>query len=116
MIRMFLHVLVNGFGIWLVAYLIPGVQYHGGFLYLLLTGLVIGLLNLLVKPIVTLFSLPFILLTLGLFYLVINGFLLWLASALLSGLTIDGCVTAILGGLVMAIYNWIMGALLFSKK
>jgi putative membrane protein len=114
--RMFLHVLVNGFGIWLIAYLLPGIHYQGGFLYLLLTGLVIGLLNLLVKPIVTLLSLPFIILTLGLFYLAINGFLLWLAAALLSGLTVDGCGTAILGGLVMAIYNLLARELLFGHR
>jgi len=114
--RMFLHVLINGFGIWLVAYLVPGVNYHGGFLYLLLTGLVIGLLNLLVKPVVTLLSLPFIILTLGLFYLIINGFLLWLAAGLLSGLSVDGCGTAILGGLVMAIYNLLARQLLFKDK
>ena len=64
----------------------PGIPYTGSLAYLLLAGLVIGLINLIVKPIVTLFSLPLIVLTLGLFYLVINGLMLYLAAWLLDGL------------------------------
>jgi putative membrane protein len=77
----------------------------------LIVGLVFGLVNLLVKPIVTLLSLPLIVLTLGLFYLAINGLMLWLASYFLSGLRIDGCLPAILGGLVIAAINWLVRAL-----
>ena len=56
----------------------------------------------------TLFSLPLIVLTLGLFFLVINGAMLLLAGYLLDGLTIDGCLPAILGGLVLALCNWLL--------
>lgn len=111
MIRAVLHVLVNAAALLLASRLVPGIVYEGGWGYLLLAGLVIGLVNLLVKPIVTFFSLPFILLTLGLFYLVINGLMLWLAAALLDGLRVDGCLPAILGGLVIAAGNWLVGAL-----
>ena len=52
-----------------------------------------------------------ILLTLGLFFFVINGAMLFLASLVLSGLTIDGCLPALLGGLVLALANWVVGAL-----
>jgi putative membrane protein len=58
-----------------------------------------------------LFSLPFIVLTLGLFYLVVNGAMFYLAGALLDGLTIDGCLPAILGGLVLALFNWLVRGL-----
>lgn len=115
MLRFLAHVVVNGLGILLIAWLVPGVHYQGGFLYLLLVGLVIGLLNMLVKPVVTVLSLPLIVLTLGLFYLAINGLLLWLAGAMLDGLTVDGCGAAVLGGLVMGFYNWIVGAVLFKR-
>lgn len=116
MIRLLAHVVVNGLGIWLIAWLVPGIHYEGGLWYLLLTGLVIGLLNVLVKPVVTLFALPLILLTLGLFYLAINGILLALAGWLLAGLTIDGCGAALIGGVVMGLYNWMTGALLFGRE
>lgn len=115
MLRILIHILVNGLGIWLIAWLVPGVHYQGSFLYLLLVGLVIGLLNVFVKPVVTILSLPLIVLTLGLFYLAINGILLWLAGALLHGLTVDGCGAAFLGGLVMGLYNWMTGELLFKR-
>ena len=112
MIRAAVQVVFNGLAVWLAAELVPGIVYTGDLVYLLLAGLVIGLLNLLVKPIVTFFSFPFILLTLGLFYLVINGLILWLADAFLDQLTVQGCLPAILGGLVIAACNWVVRAAL----
>lgn len=109
--RSLAQVLVNGIGLVLVARLVPGIDYQGGLLYLALSGLVIGLLNLLVKPLVTLLSLPFIVLTLGLFFLVINGLMLYAAAFLLDGLTVSGCMPALLGGLVMALFNWLVRGL-----
>ncbi len=104
------QVLLNGVAILLAAYFVPGIQYEGGVVYLLLAGLVMGLINLFVKPLVTLLSLPFIVLTLGLFFFVINGLMLYLASWVLDGLTIEGCFPAILGGVVIGIFNWLVRA------
>ena len=109
--RILAQVLLNGVGVVIAAKLVPGVSYSGGLLYLVLVGLVIGLINLLVRPLATLFSLPFIVLTLGLFYLVVNGAMFYLAGVLLDGLTIDGCLPAILGGLVLALFNWLVRGL-----
>ena len=111
MLRALVQIVLNGVAILLVAKIVPGIHYQGDIWYLLLTGLVVGGINLLVRPLVVLLSLPFIVLTMGLFFVVINGFLLYLASFLLSGLTIDGCFPAILGGLVMALFNWAIRAL-----
>jgi len=108
--RAIVQVVLNGIALLLASLLVPGVDYQGGILYLLLAGLVIGLINLLVKPLVTLLSLPLLLVTLGLFYLVINGAMLWLAGWLLDGLTVDGCGAAVLGGLVIALFNWLVRA------
>lgn len=110
MVRALLQVVLNGVALLIAARLIPGIHFTGGWIYLLLAGLVIGLLNLLVKPIVSFFSFPLIVLTLGLFYLVINGLTLLLADALLSELRIEGCLPAILGGLVIALANWLVRA------
>ena len=109
--RALAQIVLNGVGILLAAYLVPGIDYQGGLLYLLLAGLVMGLVNLLVKPLVSLLSLPFIVLTLGLFFLVINGLMLYLAAFLLSGLTVEGCLPAILGGIVLALFNWLVRGL-----
>jgi putative membrane protein len=113
MMRALLQIVLNGVAVLIAAYLVPGIAYHGSLLYLLLVGLVFGLINLIVKPIVTFFSLPLIVLTLGLFYLVINGLMLYLAAGLLQGLEVHGCLPAILGGLVIAIFNWLVRA--FAK-
>jgi putative membrane protein len=115
-IRALVQVALNGIGLLLAAYVVPGVHYEGGIGYLLLAGLVIGLINLLVKPLVTLLSLPLVVLTLGLFFLVINGAMLWLAAQLLAGLSVDGCGAAVLGGLVMGLFNWLVGAFAGAKE
>ena len=116
MARILIQILLNGLGVFLAAYLVPGVTYTGSWPYLLLVGLVIGLINLLVKPLVTLLSLPALILTLGLFYLLINGALFYLAAWLLQGLTVDGCLPAVLGGLVLALFNWLLRGVVQKKK
>ena len=116
MARIVLQILLNGAGVFLAAYLVPGVTYTGSWPYLLLVGLVIGLINLLVRPLVTLLSLPALILTLGLFYILINGLLFWLASLVLDHLTVDGFWAAILGGLVLAVFNWLMRGFVKKKK
>ena len=108
--RALIQILLNGLAILLVARVVPGIHYEGDWIYLLLTGVVVGLLNLTVKPLVTVLSLPFIVLSLGLFFIVINAFILYVAAWLLGGLTIDGCGAALLGGLVMALFNWVVRA------
>jgi putative membrane protein len=110
MIQAIVQVVLNGVAILIASRIVPGIHYTGDLVYLLVVGLVFGLVNLLVKPIVSFFSLPLIILTLGLFYLVINGLMLYLSTFFLSRLTIDGCLPAILGGLVIAVVNWLVRA------
>ena len=115
MFRALLQIVLNGVALLIAAKLIPGIHYQGSLLYLLIAGLVLGLINLIVKPIVSALSCPLILLTLGLFYLVINGLMLYLADFLLEGLRVDGFVPAILGGLVIAVFNGVARALTPEK-
>ena len=115
MLRALLQIVLNGVALLIAARLVPGIHYEGSLLYLLIAGLVLGLINLIVKPIVSFFSFPLILLTLGLFYIVINGLMLYLADFFLAGLRIDGCLPAILGGLVIALFNWVLKALTPDK-
>ncbi|MFL6197606.1 MAG: phage holin family protein [Thermoanaerobaculia bacterium] len=115
MLRALLQIVLNGVALLIAAHLVPGIHYQGSPLYLLIAGLVLGLINLIVKPIVSFFSFPLILLSLGLFYIVINGLMLYLADFFLAGLRIDGCLPAILGGLVIAAFNWVLKALTPDK-
>ena len=84
----------------------------GGFGTYLWIGLIFGVVNAIVGPILRLLSLPFVVLTLGLFLLVVNAALLGLTAALTDRLTIDGFVTALLGGLILAIAGWVADQLL----
>ncbi len=61
-------------------------------------------------------SFPLIVLSLGLFFLVINGLVLYLAASLVPGLTVQGCGPALLGGLVIAAFNWVVRAFTPEKK
>jgi putative membrane protein len=115
MLRALLQIVLNGVALLIAAHLVPGIHYQGSLLYLLVAGLVLGLINLIVKPIVSVLSCPLILLTLGLFYLVINGLMLYLADILLEGLRVDGFLPAILGGLIIALFNWIARAFTSEK-
>jgi len=102
------RVLLNGLGLWLSALLLPGIHWSGGVLYLFVAGFVFGAINVLVRPVVVALSCPLVVLTVGLFYLVINGAMLWLADALLSKLSIDGFGWCVLGGLFLAVYNLLL--------
>ena len=82
---------------------------YGTYLWI---GLIFGLVNAIVGPVLRLLSLPFVLLTLGLFLLIINAALLGLTAALTDRMTIDGFGTAILGGLILAIAGWVADQLL----
>ena len=75
-------------------------------------GLIFGVVNAIVAPVLRLLSLPFVVLTLGLFLLVVNAALLGLTAALTDRLTIDGFGTAVLGGLILAIAGWVADQLL----
>ena len=75
---------------------------------LAVAALVIGFVNALVKPILVLLSLPLTIVTLGLFYLVVNGACLMLAAALVPGFTVSSWGSAIIGALVLSIIGWLL--------
>ncbi|MCS7323993.1 MAG: phage holin family protein [Anaerolineae bacterium] len=112
--KFFLRLGVNAAVIFIAAAVLPGIHVRdeSGLTYLLL-GILFGVLNATVKPLLKLLTCPLILLTLGLFILVINGVILLLVSALSGGaLVVDGLGTAILGGVVMSLANIILEVLL----
>lgn len=114
--RLILAVLGNAFALWVTTVLVPGISFHGSLVKLLVAGAIWGLFNLIVRPIAMFFSIPLLILTLGLFYFVVNGILLWLASFVLPGYSVSGLISGILGALVMTVVNWAVHALLGEKK
>lgn len=99
--------LLSALALYLVAQLIPGVQLRG-FGAALLATIVIGLVDVILAPILRFLTFPFTVLTLGLFRLVVNGFLLKVAAMFTPGFAIDGCLPAILGSLVLTILSMIL--------
>src|SRR3989344_3420776 len=85
----------------LAAYLIPGFVVED-FYTALIVALILGVLNITIKPLLVLLTLPLTLLTFGLFTLVINALLLWFIASFVQGFTVDGFIPALLGGLVIA--------------
>jgi putative membrane protein len=84
----------------------------GAFGTYLWIGLLFGVVNAVVGPILRLLSLPFVVLTLGLFLLVVNAALLGLTALLTDRLTVDGFFTALIGGLILALVSWAADQLL----
>jgi putative membrane protein len=95
---------------------VPGITFAGNWLNLLVGGAIFGLFNAIVRPIARFLTFPLALLTLGLFYVVLNGILLWLAARLIPGYAVADVWAGILGSLVVAIVNWVVGGLLGADK
>jgi putative membrane protein len=109
------HWLVVALSLWFAAYLVPGVHVASG-TTLLLAALVLGLVNAIVRPILTIITLPLTILTLGIFYLVVNGVAFSLASMLVPGFSVDSFGSAILGALVVSVISWIIGGILGPRE
>ena len=113
--KFLIRVLINAVAIAAAALLIPGIQIaNNDIATLLLLGLIFGLVNSMLKPILILLTCPAVILTLGLFVLVINGLLLLITESLAGErLIIDGGImTAIWGGLVMGLVSMALESLL----
>jgi putative membrane protein len=110
-LRILLSIVANAVALVITAYVVPGIAFTGTLVQLLVAGAVFGLLNLIVRPIALLLSVPLLVVTLGLFYFVLNGILLWLFSAFMPGYHVAGIIPGILGSLVIMIFNWVVHAL-----
>ena len=104
-----LRILANTLAILLAAYVVPGVRVEG-FWAALVAGLVLGLINAIVRPILVFLTFPITLLTLGLFLLVLNAFCFWLAAVVVGGFQVNGFLPALLGALIVSIVSWIVTA------
>ena len=106
-----LRVLVNALAIMLAASIVPGIEVNG-LVPALVGGLLLALLNAIVRPILIILTLPITILTLGLFLLVLNGLCFWLASAVVKGFSVAGFWSAFFGALIVSIVSWAATALI----
>lgn len=99
--------------IFLIQKFVPGIvvaNYYSA----LLVALVLALLNLLVRPILFVLTLPITILTLGLFFFILNALMFYLASTIVKGFTIHGFLPALIGSLIVTVASWLLDRL-FGK-
>jgi len=109
-----LRVLINTAAIYFAATIVPGLSVDG-LIPALGAGLVLGLINAIIRPILVLLTLPVTLVTLGLFLFVLNGFCLWLTSLLIRGFVVQGFWSAIFGALIVSIVSWLLTAFVSDR-
>ena len=107
--------LLHALALLAVAYILPSIDVSGP-IHALVAAALIALVNILVRPIFVLFTLPVTLLTLGLFILVINGLLFYLVGAVLEGFEVRSVWSGILGAVLYSLISWALSALVFGNK
>jgi putative membrane protein len=116
--RLLLKWLLSALALLAVAYVYSGVQVTN-FTSALIAAAVIGLLNMVLRPVLVVLTLPVTVVTLGLFLFVINALLFWAASGLLAGFHVNGFVSALIGSLLYSVIGLIIESALgglFSKR
>lgn len=108
MVGFFVHWLVLAVALWVAAYVVPGVGVSS-WQALAIGALILGFVNAIVRPILVILTLPITILTLGLFYLIVNAAAFGLAAALVPGFSIASLGSAILGALVVSVVSWFIG-------
>jgi putative membrane protein len=113
--RFLLRLLLNGIAILVAAWLIPGLHLADT-TTALLAGAILGLVNAIVRPVLFVLTLPFTLVTLGLFIFVLNAICLALTAYVIPGFSISGFWPALFGALIVSIVSWVLNGLLLNEE
>lgn len=113
--NLILRFLLNGLAVLATAYLLPGVDVTD-YQTSLITALVLSIANIIIKPLLILFTIPITVMTLGLFLLVINAIIILVADYFVTGFTVNGFWWALAFSLIMSIFNSIIDDILKDKK
>ncbi len=105
----FFRLLITAFGLWAAATIVPGVQIIG-WQALLVSALLLGIVNAVIRPIILILTLPLTVLTLGLFIFVVNGISLSIVAWLVPGFQLAGLLSATLGAVVVGLTSWFASA------
>ena len=112
------RLVINALALWVATQAVNGISFKGDWLLLVGVSLVFGVLNIVVRPVLKLLTLPFFFITLGLFTFVLNAFMLWLTGlvsmALGFGFYVDGPGAALVGGLVVSVVSFALSLVVKS--
>jgi putative membrane protein len=109
--RFLMRVVLNALAVSVAAYFVPGVILTGPG-PAILAGVILGFVNAIVRPVLLLLTLPFTLLTLGLFIFVVNAICFALTAALVPGFDLSGFWSAFFGALIVTVVSWVVNGLL----
>ena len=110
MVSFVVHWAVLALALWFTSRVVPGVSITG-FGALAIGAAVLGLVNTVFRPVITLLTLPLTIVTLGAFYLFVNGFAFGFSAALVPGFQVSGVFSAVAGAFVTGFAAWIVGSL-----
>jgi putative membrane protein len=109
--KLLIRLIISTLAILVAANVVPGVTVAGT-TTAIIAAIVLGILNTFLKPVLQILALPITILTLGLFYIVVNVFIIYLASYLVDGFSISGFIPALFFGLVVSVVSGILGMFL----
>lgn len=113
--RFLLRVLLNTVAVLLAARIIPGIHVAGA-TEALLAGIVLGVINATIKPVLIILTLPFTLLTLGLFIFIVNALCLALVAWLVPGFGVHGFWSAVFGSVFISFVSWVLSGLVVDRR
>lgn len=121
--RIVIGVILNAIALYGVTYFLKDITYTGGIKFFLIGGIIIGVLNTFVKPLMKILSFPFVLMTAGLFILVINAIIFWLTTRIVNvihfsdvSVTAKGALTYLVAAVVFGLLNWLIHIFIHNKK
>jgi putative membrane protein len=106
--------LAAALGFWVASRFVHGVVVYD-MVSLVLAGFLLAIINMVVRPILQLLTLPLTIITFGLFLLVVNGITVWLATVFLHGVRIEGLVPAIITAVIISVLSWLTHAVFISE-
>jgi putative membrane protein len=116
LLRLLVRFVVNAGALYVAAWALPGVTYGGAWETLLVAAAVFTLVNALIKPVVTVLSIPFIVLTLGLFYFLVNVLMLYVTDWLVGDFDIETFWAGALAAIIVSVVNAVLHALVPGER
>ena len=115
-----IRIVINAVALWLATRFVNGISFDGDLPFLLIVALIFGAVNTIVKPILMILTFPFLIVTLGLFLLVLNAVMLWLTGAISDaanlGFHVSGFGAAFVGGLVVSVVSFVLSLMVGSDS
>ncbi len=120
--KIILGVVINALALYAVTYFLPEIVYTGGVKFFLFGGLIIGVLNTFIKPLMKILSFPLMIMTIGLFSIVINVIIFWLTVKVVNvihlsdiSVAVSGVLTYVIAAIVFGVVNWIIHIFIKNK-